>query len=203
MLLIQFGTMVVDRALYLRKTLFGKCIFQVVLGFGIHFWMFFILPGVTERSGILQTCFYTFRASLYHIHIHPVFHFVTRKWNIFMVLSVQIPLDRVKCGHVHINVGWRRYTRHQKSSCLALDCLLCLLGDSIRTLLPSCGILWSASTLACLPIRSSVVTQAEFLGTSSLRITTTLTSSFSKGKHVILSSAVSLRKISWYLNHAD
>ncbi|XP_043104872.1 piezo-type mechanosensitive ion channel component 2 [Puntigrus tetrazona] len=49
MLLIQFSTMIVDRALYLRKTLLGKCIFQVVLVFGIHFWMFFILPGVTER----------------------------------------------------------------------------------------------------------------------------------------------------------
>ncbi|KAG9339696.1 hypothetical protein JZ751_023342 [Albula glossodonta] len=49
MLLIQFGTMVVDRALYLRKTLLGKCVFQVILVFGIHFWMFFILPGVTER----------------------------------------------------------------------------------------------------------------------------------------------------------
>uniref|UniRef100_K7GEW4 Uncharacterized protein n=1 Tax=Pelodiscus sinensis TaxID=13735 RepID=K7GEW4_PELSI len=49
MLLIQFGTMIVDRAIYLRKTMFGKCVFQVVLVFGIHFWMFFILPGVTER----------------------------------------------------------------------------------------------------------------------------------------------------------
>lgn len=50
MLLIQFGTMIVDRALYLKKTLMGKCVFQVGLVFGIHFWMFFILPGVTERS---------------------------------------------------------------------------------------------------------------------------------------------------------
>ncbi|XP_077314559.1 piezo-type mechanosensitive ion channel component 2-like [Lithobates pipiens] len=49
MLLLQFGTMIVDRAIYLRKTMFGKCVFQVVLVFGIHFWMFFILPGVTER----------------------------------------------------------------------------------------------------------------------------------------------------------
>ncbi|KAM4570603.1 piezo-type mechanosensitive ion channel component 2 [Fundulus diaphanus] len=49
MLLIQFGTMIVDRALYLKKSLLGKCVFQVVLVFGIHFWMFFILPGVTER----------------------------------------------------------------------------------------------------------------------------------------------------------
>ncbi|OCT74614.1 hypothetical protein XELAEV_18033599mg [Xenopus laevis] len=50
MVLIQFGTMIVDRALYLRKTVVGKVIFQVILVFGIHFWMFFILPGVTERK---------------------------------------------------------------------------------------------------------------------------------------------------------
>uniref|UniRef100_A0A8D2LTV5 Piezo non-specific cation channel R-Ras-binding domain-containing protein n=1 Tax=Varanus komodoensis TaxID=61221 RepID=A0A8D2LTV5_VARKO len=50
MVLIQFGTMVVDRALYLRKTVMGKVIFQVILVFGIHFWMFFILPCVTERK---------------------------------------------------------------------------------------------------------------------------------------------------------
>uniref|UniRef100_A0A670I260 Piezo non-specific cation channel R-Ras-binding domain-containing protein n=1 Tax=Podarcis muralis TaxID=64176 RepID=A0A670I260_PODMU len=49
MLLVQFGTMIVDRAIYLRKSMFGKCVFQVLLVFGIHFWMFFILPGVTER----------------------------------------------------------------------------------------------------------------------------------------------------------
>ncbi|XP_032875283.1 piezo-type mechanosensitive ion channel component 2 isoform X2 [Amblyraja radiata] len=50
MLIIQFGTMVVDRALYLRKTVLGKVIFQVILVFGIHFWMFCILPRVTERK---------------------------------------------------------------------------------------------------------------------------------------------------------
>ncbi|XP_039998805.1 piezo-type mechanosensitive ion channel component 2 isoform X2 [Xiphias gladius] len=49
MVLIQFGTMVVDRALYLRKSVMGKVIFQVFLVFGIHFWMFFILPGVTKK----------------------------------------------------------------------------------------------------------------------------------------------------------
>ncbi|XP_077192348.1 piezo-type mechanosensitive ion channel component 2-like [Paroedura picta] len=49
MLLMQFATMIVDRAIYLRKNMFGKCVFQVVLVFSIHFWMFFILPGVTGR----------------------------------------------------------------------------------------------------------------------------------------------------------
>uniref|UniRef100_I3K5Z2 Piezo type mechanosensitive ion channel component 1 (Er blood group) n=1 Tax=Oreochromis niloticus TaxID=8128 RepID=I3K5Z2_ORENI len=49
MLLIQFSTMIIDRALYLRKAVMGKLIFQVILVFGIHLWMFFILPAVTER----------------------------------------------------------------------------------------------------------------------------------------------------------
>ncbi|XP_077471860.1 piezo-type mechanosensitive ion channel component 2 isoform X4 [Stigmatopora argus] len=49
MVLIQFGTMVVDRALYLRKSVMGKVVFQVLLVFGIHFWMFFILPKITEK----------------------------------------------------------------------------------------------------------------------------------------------------------
>lgn len=49
MLLIQFSTMVIDRALYLRKTVLGKLAFQVVLVLAIHVWMFFILPAVTER----------------------------------------------------------------------------------------------------------------------------------------------------------
>ncbi|KAJ3594601.1 hypothetical protein NHX12_003908 [Muraenolepis orangiensis] len=49
MVLIQFGSMVVDRALYLKKTVMGKVVFQAILVFGIHFWMFFILPAVTEK----------------------------------------------------------------------------------------------------------------------------------------------------------
>lgn len=60
MLLIQFTTMVIDRALYLRKTVLGKLIFQVILVFSIHLWMFFILPAVTERYCMIlgwQFCF--------------------------------------------------------------------------------------------------------------------------------------------------
>ncbi|ETE71192.1 Piezo-type mechanosensitive ion channel component 1, partial [Ophiophagus hannah] len=44
-----FGTMIIDRALYLRKNTFGKCVFQMILVFGIHIWMCFILPQVTQR----------------------------------------------------------------------------------------------------------------------------------------------------------
>ncbi|XP_067624230.1 piezo-type mechanosensitive ion channel component isoform X8 [Eurosta solidaginis] len=50
MLLVQFILIVVDRALYLRKALLHKIIFHFFSVIGIHIWMFFIVPAVTERS---------------------------------------------------------------------------------------------------------------------------------------------------------
>uniref|UniRef100_A0A8C8RQL3 Piezo type mechanosensitive ion channel component 1 n=1 Tax=Pelusios castaneus TaxID=367368 RepID=A0A8C8RQL3_9SAUR len=93
MLLIQFSTMVIDRALYLRKTVLGKLIFQVILVFGIHLWMFFILPAVTERMFSLNSvaqlwyfvkCIY-FALSAYQIRCgYPtriLGNFLTKKYN--------------------------------------------------------------------------------------------------------------------------
>ncbi|KAG9475071.1 hypothetical protein GDO78_003496 [Eleutherodactylus coqui] len=93
MLLIQFSTMVIDRALYLRKTVLGKLIFQVILVIGIHVWMFFILPAVTERMFSLNTvaqlwyfvkCIY-FALSAYQIRCgYPtriLGNFLTKKYN--------------------------------------------------------------------------------------------------------------------------
>lgn len=48
MLLAQFVLIVVDRALYLRKNVMGKLIFQIVLVVVLHVWLFFILPKVTN-----------------------------------------------------------------------------------------------------------------------------------------------------------
>lgn len=81
MVLIQFGTMVVDRALYLKKTVMGKVIFQVILVFGIHFWMFFILPGVTERyKPYKQTIWVEYWYST-KLFVFKLEMFVARLWN--------------------------------------------------------------------------------------------------------------------------
>ncbi|KAM4767077.1 piezo-type mechanosensitive ion channel component 1 [Cyanocitta cristata] len=93
MVLFQFTTMVIDRALYLRKTVLGKLIFQVILVFGIHIWMFFILPAVTQRLFSLNSvaqlwyfvkCIY-FGLSAYQIRCgYPtriLGNFLTKKYN--------------------------------------------------------------------------------------------------------------------------
>ncbi|XP_023560947.1 piezo-type mechanosensitive ion channel component 1 isoform X3 [Octodon degus] len=93
MLLIQFSTMVVDRALYLRKTVLGKLAFQVVLVVAIHLWMFFILPAVTERmfsqNAVAQLWYFVkciyFALSAYQIRCgYPtriLGNFLTKKYN--------------------------------------------------------------------------------------------------------------------------
>ncbi|XP_047383730.1 piezo-type mechanosensitive ion channel component 1 isoform X2 [Sciurus carolinensis] len=93
MLLIQFSTMVVDRALYLRKTVLGKLAFQVVLVLAIHLWMFFILPAVTERmfsqNSVAQLWYFVkciyFALSAYQIRCgYPtriLGNFLTKKYN--------------------------------------------------------------------------------------------------------------------------
>ncbi|XP_062845952.1 piezo-type mechanosensitive ion channel component 1 isoform X2 [Trichomycterus rosablanca] len=93
MLLIQFSTMVIDRALYLRKTVLGKLIFQILLVLGIHIWMFFILPAVTERmfsqNFVAQLWYFVkciyFTLSAYQIRCgYPtriLGNFLTKKYN--------------------------------------------------------------------------------------------------------------------------
>ncbi|XP_029781951.1 piezo-type mechanosensitive ion channel component 1 [Suricata suricatta] len=93
MLLIQFSTMVVDRALYLRKTVLGKLAFQVVLVLAIHVWMFFVLPAVTERmfsqNAVAQLWYFVkcvyFALSAYQIRCgYPtriLGNFLTKKYN--------------------------------------------------------------------------------------------------------------------------
>ncbi|ODM97774.1 Piezo-type mechanosensitive ion channel component 2 [Orchesella cincta] len=50
MVILQFGLIVIDRALYLRKDIMGKFVFQIALVTLVHIAMFFILPSVTERD---------------------------------------------------------------------------------------------------------------------------------------------------------
>ncbi|KAG9509556.1 Piezo-type mechanosensitive ion channel component, partial [Fragariocoptes setiger] len=54
MLLAQFASIIIDRALYLQKNLVGKLIFQVLLILGVHLWLFFALPAVTGHTLTLK-----------------------------------------------------------------------------------------------------------------------------------------------------
>ncbi|XP_054165401.1 piezo-type mechanosensitive ion channel component-like [Oppia nitens] len=48
-LLLQFALIIIDRALYLRKYIKGKLVFQILLALGIHIWLFFALPAMTDK----------------------------------------------------------------------------------------------------------------------------------------------------------
>lgn len=50
MLLLQFVFIIVDRALYLRKNLVGKIIFQFVTVVAMHIWLFFLVPIFSEKK---------------------------------------------------------------------------------------------------------------------------------------------------------
>ncbi|XP_074046911.1 piezo-type mechanosensitive ion channel component 2-like [Macrotis lagotis] len=85
MILIQFGSMIVDRAIYLRKNIYGKCVFQVVLVIGVHFWLFFILPGVTKRR---------FNAN-----------YVAQIWYLGKCIYFGLSAYQIKCGYPNRILG--------------------------------------------------------------------------------------------------
>ncbi|XP_033163441.1 piezo-type mechanosensitive ion channel component-like isoform X2 [Drosophila mauritiana] len=50
MLIVQFITIVTERAIYLRKALIYKIFFHFISVLGIHIWMFFLVPYITSHS---------------------------------------------------------------------------------------------------------------------------------------------------------
>ncbi|KAL6263389.1 hypothetical protein P5V15_006180 [Pogonomyrmex californicus] len=94
MLLLQFALIVIDRALFLKKSIVGKLIFQYCLVFGIHLWMFFILPSVTDRQfndnlppqiWYMVKCFYLLLAAYQLRQGYPtriLGNFLCKKYNI-------------------------------------------------------------------------------------------------------------------------
>lgn len=79
MLLLQFIFIIVDRALYLRKHLLGKIIFQFVTVVGMHIWLFFLVPTLSERS--------------FNATFPPVFYYIFKCF--YFLLSAY----QIRCGY--------------------------------------------------------------------------------------------------------
>nr|CAD7570257.1 unnamed protein product [Timema californicum] len=79
MLLLQFFLIVVDRALYLRKNIVGKIVFHYILVIGIHIWMFFVLPGFTERQ--------------FNMRLPP------QIWYMFKCIYFLLSAYQIRCGY--------------------------------------------------------------------------------------------------------
>lgn len=93
MLVTQFILIVIDRALYLRKNILGKFIFQILLVILIHVWLFFVLPYVTKRKfseNVPAQMFYFFKCLYFGLSAYQIRssyptrilgNFLTKKYN--------------------------------------------------------------------------------------------------------------------------
>lgn len=77
MLLAQFASIILDRALYLQKNIAGKLIFQVILVIGIHIWIFFALPFTTGHTLTLKEywpprAWYVFKCIYFLLSAHQI-----------------------------------------------------------------------------------------------------------------------------------
>lgn len=84
MLVVQFSTIVMERAIYLRKAMKVKIVFHFVTVIGIHAWMFFLIPYLTAQS-------FGFSAPV-------MFYFIKC---IYMGLSAY----QMRCGYPRRNLG--------------------------------------------------------------------------------------------------
>nr|CAB3264855.1 piezo-type mechanosensitive ion channel component 2-like [Phallusia mammillata] len=86
MLLIQFSMMFIDRALYLRKNLLGKLIFQIILVIGIHVWMFFILPLINQRP-------------FYQNYVAQIWYFFKALYFLLSAYQIRVGYPNRVCGN--------------------------------------------------------------------------------------------------------
>lgn len=97
-LLLQFVFIIVDRALYLRKNLLGKIIFQYISVIGMHIWLFILVPKFSERS-------FNARSAPVIYYIFKCFYFLLSAYQIRCGYPKRILGNCLTKGFTMLNLG--------------------------------------------------------------------------------------------------
>lgn len=81
MLLAQFASIIFDRAFYLKRKIGAKLVFQVILIFIVHFWLFFALPFVVGHSATMKQAW------------------PPKAWYIFKCIYFLLSAHQIRCGY--------------------------------------------------------------------------------------------------------
>lgn len=97
-LLLQFIFIIVDRALYLRKNLLGKIVFQYISVIGMHIWLFILVPKFSERS-------FNARAAPVVYYVFKCFYFLLSAYQIRCGYPKRILGNCLTKGFTMLNLG--------------------------------------------------------------------------------------------------